>query len=123
MPEVSEVTLRQFIDSVWFKGLARSAMILSTLVLAGFATAWAIVTHGVASDLATAQANIVSVAKVQDTRATDAEAFQTEVRGAITGINGRLENVDNKMFLMKVDIGVIKNLLQKQRDVADAGQP
>lgn len=123
MTDANEVTLRQFVESVWFKGLARGLMILTPFLIAGFAAAWAAVTHGVASDLDVAQAKIAAVATAQSSRAADSESFQTEVRNSIKGITGRLDAVDDKMFAVKVDIGVIKRLLQESRPAAYDGAP
>jgi hypothetical protein len=112
------MTLKQFVESVWFKALARGLMILTPFLVAGFAGAWAFVTHGVSADLEVAQRKIADVAVTQTARASDSEAFQTEVRGAIKGLNSRLDNVDDKMFAVKVDIGVIKRLLQETHPAA-----
>src|SRR5689334_14057479 len=117
------MTLKQFVESVWFKGLARGAMVLTPLLIGGFAGAWALVTNGVSTDLVAAQKKIAGVAELQESRATDSEAFQTEVRGAIKGINGRLDAVDDKMFTVKVDIGVIKRLLQESRPASSPISP
>lgn len=110
-----ELSLTQWASSKWTMFFARAAMLATPLLIAGFAGAWAVATSGVSSDLVKAQKKIADVATIQETRASDSEAFQTEVRGAIKGINGRLDAVDDKMFTVKVDIGVIKRLLQEAR--------
>jgi hypothetical protein len=116
VPEVNEMTLRQWADSTWTKALARGAMIATPLLLAGFAGAWAIVTQGVATDLTLAKAEITEVKSTQDMRSNDAEAFQVEVRKAISGINDSIEKVGDDLFATKVDVGVIKRLVVELRD-------
>lgn len=118
MPEVSEVTLKAFIESVWFKGLARGAMILTPVLIAGFWGAWGVATSSVALDLVVTKAEIASVAKVQDGRAADSEAFQSEIRRSVAEIDAGLDDVKTELFAVKVDIGVIKRLLQDRTDVA-----
>jgi hypothetical protein len=122
VPEVSEMTLKQWAESTWTKALARGAMIATPLLLAGFATAWAIVTSGVATDLVAAKAEIVDVRTTLGVRTADSESFQTEVRKAVTGINDSIEELGDDLFATKVDVGVIKRLVTELRNqqVADA---
>lgn len=116
MPEVNEMTLKQWADSTWTKALARGAMIATPLLLAGFAGAWAIVTSGVATDLTAAKAEIGAVKSTLSVRTTDQESFQSEVRKAVAEINGTLEGFGDDLFATKVDVGVIKRLVTELRD-------
>jgi hypothetical protein len=52
--DAHELTLRQWIDSVWFRGLARGATLLVSILVSGFIVAWTMV----AGDTATKVHNI-----------------------------------------------------------------
>lgn len=120
MTQETEVSLKAFINSVWFKGLSRGAMIITPLLVAGFAGAWAIVTGNTAADLVEAQVKLEAVQSLQAQRAVDGETFQTEVRGSVSELKAELDAQGKDLFTMRVDVGVIKRLLQSREDVADA---
>lgn len=121
--EASEVTLRQFIDSVWFRGLARSMMLLTPILIGGFWIVWGAVAGNQATRIGAVEASIAVVSTTQGARATDAEAFQREVRAAIASINGGLSDVNEELDGVKVDLGVIRRLVIELREqqLADAG--
>lgn len=124
MTSETEVTLRAFIESVWFRGLARGAAILGSLLITGFIGTWAWMTWGVIGpDLTLAKANIASVATVLESRTADSEAFQSEVRGAVKVITEDVAALSTDVFSVRVDIGVIKRLLQERSDVAESVTP
>lgn len=110
----NELTLKQWIESVWFKGLARLSMIVTGVLFTGFLGAWAVVAGNTDHKVTKLEATIADVAGVQISRATDAESFQTEVRAAVAGVKADI-------YAVKVDIGVIKRLLQADDSVADLG--
>lgn len=124
MTSETEVTLRAFIESVWFRGLARGAAILGSLLITGFIGTWAWMTWGVIGpDLTLAKANIASVATVLESRTADSEAFQSELRGAVKVITEDVAALSTDVFSVRVDIGVIKRLLQERSDVAESVTP
>jgi hypothetical protein len=116
VPEVSEMTLKQWAESTWTKALARGAMIATPFLIAGFATAWAFVTSGVATDLDAANAEIATVKTTLGVRTADSESFQTEVRKAVADIGAKVDDVGDDLFATKVDVGVIKRLVIELRD-------
>lgn len=121
MTSETEVTLRAFIESVWFRGLARGAAILGSLLITGFIGTWAWMTWGVIGpDLTLAKANIASVATVLESRTADSEAFQSEVRGAVKVITEDVAALSTDVFSVRVDIGVIKRLVIELRDQGKA---
>jgi hypothetical protein len=113
LPDITEVTLRQWIDSVWFRGLSRAAMLLSTFVLMAFAGAWAMVAGDTTKRVVALEKSVAAVSTVQTARAVDSESFQTEVRGNIV-------DVKNDLFKLKVDIGVVKGILQQMQQRNEA---
>ncbi len=71
------------------------------------------------------EAKVNAVAETQDIRTTDAEAFQREVRGAVAELNGKIKAVDDKVYKVSVDVGVVMRLVRELRDqsVADIDWP
>jgi hypothetical protein len=108
VPEVTELTLRQWIDSVWFRGLSRVSMIVTSLLLTGFVVVWGFVAGDTTAKVVKLDAQVQAVAGSQTARAIDSEAFQVEVRGKVSAVQADL-------FAMKVDIGVIKGILTDMR--------
>lgn len=136
VPEISEVSLRQFIESTWFKGLSRGAMILCTVILAGFATTWAIVAGNtstrvealeltVKQELPAVKQKVEGVSDTLAIRAKDSEAFQQEVRDSVADLKASQRSQRNLIIAMQADVnetkvavGVIQKLLQDRSDVA-----
>jgi hypothetical protein len=111
-----EVTLRQFIDSVWFRGMARGMMIVTPVLVGGFWIVWGIVVGAQQVQIDDVRTTVASVSITQNARASDAEAFQREVRAAISGITSGLQDVNEELDGVKVDVGVIRRLMVELRD-------
>lgn len=110
------MSLRQWVDSTWTKGLARLAMILTPFLIGGFWIVWGVVAGNQVTRIAAVEGNVAAVSEVQVARANDAEAFQREIRTAIASINGGLEDVNEELDGVKVDVGVIRRLVIELRE-------
>lgn len=108
LPELTEVTLRQWIDSVWFRGLSRVSMMITGVLFTGFLVAWGVVAGDTTKRVVALEQSVGGVARAQSDRTADSEAFQTEVRSNIA-------NVKSDLFKLKVDIGVVKGILQEMQ--------
>lgn len=120
------MTLTEWADTKWTKLLARSAMMLTPLMIAGFFAAWSFTTQDVKQELGAAQTKIATVQNVQDARAKDSEAFQTEVRSAVSDLKDQIAGVKTEVYNTRIDVGVIKRLVTEIRDdakVATTGMP
>lgn len=110
------MTFRQFIDSVWFRGISRTAMILTPLMLAGFGLVWWLVSTDATKQVVELRSVVSDVKVTQTARANDSETFQTEVRQAVADIGKKVDDVSDDLFATKVDVGVIKRLVTELRN-------
>lgn len=103
-PEVSEVTLKQFVESTWFKGLARGAMIAGTIV-GGYV---GYVLTSVKTDVAQLQTNVSTVKSALDIRVRDQDGFQSNVDRDLTSLKGN-------MLVVQTDVATMKGILQQMQ--------
>lgn len=107
----TEVSLKAFVDSSWFRGLFRGAVIVLTFVVVpgvGY-IAWTL--RDVRNQQQATAGDLSEVQETQELRANDSEAFQTEVRGEITELNGRFGRMDDKLDVVSEDVATIKGIL------------
>jgi hypothetical protein len=115
--EVSEVTLKAFVESVWFKGLARGAMI-GGAVIGGYV---GYILTSVKTDVAQLQTNVDTVKDALDIRVRDQESFQSEVDRDLGTINKKVDTLDLNVDTMQTDVATVKGILiqmQRETDVA-----
>lgn len=104
-----EVTLKAFVESTWFKGLARVAMIVGT-VIGGFVGASFGNLQSRVSGLEDAQ---IAMSATQQERVKDNEEFQSSVRNQFTNLRAALNVLQSDTDEMK---GILTEM--QRQDVA-----
>ena len=114
--EVSEVSLKAFIDSTWFKGLARGDMILGA-VATGYAGA---ALTGVQSRTQIVEQSVVEIKEAQAVRAKDNENFQAATVQSFSDLHTEVAGVRVELSKVTSELGKITGLLteMQRRDVA-----
>lgn len=114
--EVSEVSLKAFIDSTWFKGLARGAMILGA-VATGYAGA---ALTGVQSRTQIVEQSVVEIKEAQAVRAKDNENFQAATVRSFSGLDTEVAGVRVELSKVTSELGKITGILteMQRQDVA-----
>lgn len=114
--EVSEVSLKAFIDSTWFKGLARGAMILGA-VATGYAGA---ALTGVQSRTQIVEQSVVEIKEAQAVRAKDNENFQAATVRSFSDLDTEVAGVRVELSKVTSELGKITGILteMQRQDVA-----
>lgn len=114
--EVSEVSLKAFIDSTWFKGLARGAMILGA-VATGYAGA---ALTGVQSRTQIVEHSVVEIKEAQAVRAKDNEIFQAATVRSFSDLDTEVAGIRVELSNVTKELGKITGILteMQRRDVA-----
>lgn len=114
--EVSEVSLKAFIDSTWFKGLARGVMILGA-VATGYAGA---ALTGVQSRTQIVEQSVVEIKEAQAVRAKDNENFQAATVRSFSDLDTEVAGVRVELSKVTSELGKITGILteMQRRDVA-----
>jgi|JI9StandDraft_1071089.scaffolds.fasta_scaffold283142_2 hypothetical protein len=114
--EVSEVSLKAFIDSTWFKGLARGAMILGA-VATGYAGA---ALTGVQSRTQIVEQSVVEIKEAQAVRAKDNEIFQAATVRSFSDLDTEVAGVRVELSKVTSELGKITGILteMQRQDVA-----
>ena len=114
--EVSEVSLKAFIDSTWFKGLARGAMILGA-VATGYAGA---ALTGVQSRTQIVEQSVVEIKVAKAVRAKDTENFQAATVRSFSDLDTEVVGVRVELSKVTSELGKITGILteMQRRDVA-----
>lgn len=105
-----EMTLRQWIDSRWFRGFARASMILTSFMFTCFLVVWGVV----AGDTLKRVQNLELVIAGDVDQADNAHLVK---RGSIAA---SVTSLEAQVSDLTVDLKVVKQLLQEaaRRDVA-----
>ena len=107
----NEIAFRDFIESIWFKGLSRLAMIVAAAVLtvAGPLFAWAV------TDTRTRIVTLEHDVGLQQTFASSAVKAQKD-------IHDNVASVQSDITVLKIDMGVVRGILQEmqRRDLAES---
>jgi hypothetical protein len=109
---VDEVSLRAFVDSTWFRGLFRGAV----LVLTGVSGYIAFTLSDVRSQQVKVASDLVEVQRLQSDRAEDGEDFQGEMRTKVVVLTQAFSTLDNKVDSISEDVATIKGLLLRRED-------
>ena len=114
--EVSEVSLKAFIDSTWFKGLARGVMILGA-VATGYAGA---ALTGVQSRTQIVEQSVVEIKEAQAVRAKDTENFQAATARSFSDLDTEVAGVRVELSKVTSELGKITGILteMQRQDVA-----
>lgn len=114
--EVSEVSLKAFIDSTWFKALVRGAMILGA-VATGYAGA---ALTGVQSRTQIVEQSVVEIKEAQAVRAKDNEIFQAATVRSFSDLDTEVAAVRVELSKVTSELGKITGILteMQRRDVA-----
>lgn len=108
-----EMTLRQFVESTWFKGLSRGAMLLGIPALTALSGFVGYTLNGVQAEQTTLKSDIAEIQQTQGSRAAVNDEFQAEITVDVAGVKSSL-------FIVQTDVATIKGILQEmqRRDVA-----
>jgi hypothetical protein len=108
------MSLKAFVDSSWFKGLFRGAVI----VLTGVSGYIAFTLKDVRDQQVMTASDLVEVQMLQSERADDGEAFQTEMRGKVVILTHGFDALDSKLDAVSEDVAAIKGFLMRNDAVA-----
>ena len=110
------MSLKAFIDSTWFKGLARGAMILGA-VATGYAGA---ALTGVQSRTQIVEQSVVEIKEAQAVRAKDNEIFQAATVRSFSDLDTEVAGVRVELSKVTSELGKITGILteMQRRDVA-----
>jgi hypothetical protein len=115
MTDATEVTLKQWLDSFWFRTAARGAMLLGVPLLMAVSGWIGWVMNGIEGRTFSLETDVAQVQSTLTVRAADSERFQASV-------SGDLLSLQSDMAEVKVDIGFIRGTLEamSRRDTARA---
>lgn len=115
-----EMTLRQFVESTWFKGLSRGAMLLGIPALTALSGFVGYTLNGVQAEQTTLKADVAEIREIQGDRAEVADGFQAEISGDVAAIDTKVEKLTDAMSLVQQDVARIVGIVteMQRRDVA-----
>lgn len=114
--EVSEVSLRSFIESTWFKGLARSSMFVGAIGI-GYVSA---LLTGVQSRTQIVEQSVIEIKEQQAVRARDNENFQSATVRSFSDLDTEVAGIRVELSNVTKELGKITGILteMQRRDVA-----
>jgi hypothetical protein len=117
--EVSEVTLKQFVESTWFKGIARGAMIVGAFI--GGYIGWLQTT--MRAEVTTLQASVSTVRASLADKVNDQARFQLSVDKDLDELDESVAKVDEIVDRVQSDVATMKGIMQEmqRRDLANRG--
>lgn len=116
-----EMTLRQFVESTWFRGLSRGAMLLGIPALTALSGFVGYTLNGVQAEQTTLRTDIAEIRETQGDRADVADTFQAEITADVAMVDAKIEKVSDNVASVKEDVANIFGILsamQQSRDVA-----
>lgn len=107
------MTFKQFVESTWFKGLARGAMLFGLPTLSATSAFVGYTLSGVQAEQSLLKREVAEITQTQTTRAQVNDEFQTDITSEVV-------TVKNALFLVQTDVATIKGILQEmqRRDIA-----
>lgn len=113
-----DMTLREFVESTWFKGLSRAAMLLGVPALTALSGFVGFTLSGVTADQARLSREVAEIQRVQGDRADVNDTFQASITSDVSGVKTAL-------FTVQTDVATIKGILQEmqRRDLAQVMRP
>lgn len=114
--EISEVTLKQFVESTWFKGVARGAMIIGAFI--GGYIGWLQTT--MRNEVTTLQQAVYVISSSLNKKTEDQDRFQLSVDRDLDELRGSVAKVDDNVDLVQSDVATMKGIMQEmqRRDLA-----
>lgn len=100
-----EVTLKQFVESTWFKGLSRGAMLLGIPALTALSGFVGYTLNGVQMEQDVLKLDIAEIRETQGDRAAVNDQFQAEITADVAGMK-------SAVFIVQTDVATIKGILQ-----------
>lgn len=113
MSEVSEVTLKAFFDSTWFKATARIIMIAGALGI-GYVGGVLTVVNAKVTAL---EANIATVKNAQIFRDRDVISQRNNVNSDLNAIRMSVTATNSKVTTLGEDVAEIKGILQQMNQM------
>lgn len=111
-----EMTLKQFVESTWFKGLARGAMI--ALPLAGSYVGFTLA--NVQSRVGAVEMTVSSISSTQVNRAADGERFQALITSEVRSVDANVDSLGDKLAEVQLSMARMAGVLEEmqRKDVA-----
>lgn len=111
------MTLRGFIESTWFKGLARGSMIIVAILL-GYASA---VLNGVQERTKSVEIAVAEIKESQAVRSRDNENFQAATLKSFSGLETDIAGLRIDVARSNSELGKITGILteMQRQDVAN----
>jgi hypothetical protein len=121
MTTVDDVTLKQFVESTWFKGLARGAMILVAMA----STYIGATLFQVQSAQSKVASDLIVVTQTQTSRARDGELFQSAITADVTEVKESVDAVRDELGDVKLGVATMTGILREmqRRDLAQNMSP
>lgn len=115
-----EMTLRQFVESTWFKGLARGTMLLGIPALMSASGFVGYTLNSVQAEQLRIKGEVAEVQQTIGTRAQVNDDFQADITADVAGVKADVSGVKATMLAVQTDVATIKGILQEmqRRDVA-----
>jgi hypothetical protein len=116
---VSEITFKQWIDSVWFRGMARGAIMLTTAMFAIFLAVWGVVAGNTSAQVEANSKQMKLILTTQGSTTNSLEEFKAQTTADLTLVKGQIND-------LRIQTGVIRNILQtmqQKQDVASNALP
>lgn len=109
--EVVHITFKQFVESTYFKGLARACMVVAVPALVS-----------VGGLLLSLMGDVAGVKDTQNARAADNDRFQAVIIQDVAEVKGGVVGVQSDVAGVKLDVATIRGILQEmqRRDTAQA---
>lgn len=107
-PTGGEMTLREFVESTWFKGLSRGAMLLGVPALTAISGFVGYTLNSVTGEQNRLRTEVAQIQQVQAQRADVNDKFQADV-------TTDLANVKTSVFTVQTDVATIKGILQQMQ--------
>lgn len=112
-----EMTLKQFVESTWFKGLARGAMV--ALPLAGSYVGFTLA--NVQSRVGAVEMTVAAISTTQTSRAVDSERFQALITSEVRSVDANVDGLGDKLAEVQLTMARMAGVLEEmqRKDVAE----
>jgi hypothetical protein len=117
-----EMELKTFIESTWFKGMARAAMLFGLPALMAISGYVGATLTDVRAKNDALRADVDTIQRTQQARADVNDEFQAEVATSFATVNDELKTLRATGVATQTDVALIKGILQEmqRRDTAQA---
>lgn len=103
-----EMDLKAFIESTWFKGLARGAMLFGVPALMSLSGFVGYTLQSVQGAQTALRNDVTEIQRTQANRADVNDQFQAEITADVGGVK-------QSLFIVQTDVATIKGILQEMQ--------